>query len=322
MHEYLDRTGNPQMSLRRDVQYIVAGATGWLGRATLDRLERSLGTQFTQRVLAFASANSTMILKSGTTLPVLPLHAIDNIKPQRPVVLFHYAFRTKDKIAGMTQEEYQKANLSIREQVSHALKSWEVSGLVLPSSGAVPYFLKNPMGTDSLSLYGRGKAEDEDFFTDLSRHQRFRLVMPRIFNLSGPYINKWDLYALSSILLACIEKRDIVLHADHPVWRSYYGVEDLVDLMLAMTEDPEGSPEIFDTAGHEATEVGELAYRCCQITSSKGLKVIRPFVREEPNSFYVGNDAILRSLEERYHLVPQNLDRQILTTAAYMKKRT
>jgi nucleoside-diphosphate-sugar epimerase len=305
---------------RMDIQYVIIGVTGWLGRATFDFIKRTHVAISPALIVPFASSECSLTLENGEKVFVHALDKIKEFKPSKPVIIFHYAFCTKDKLAGLDHEQYRKANFLIREKVDYALKNWDIVGAVLSSSGAVHYHLSNTRSSDSLSLYGKGKLEDEEFFLELSQKMKFRMVMPRIFNLSGHYINKLNLYALSAILMNCLREKDIVLQANHPVWRSYYGVNDLIELLISILGDPDEVPSIFDVAGLEVTEISELAFRCRQLVGRESLRVIRPFVNPEPNNFYVGNPQIIRKLEERYQIVPSSLDHQILTTANYLKK--
>ena len=84
-----------------------------------------------------------------------------------------------------------------------------------------------------------------------------------MFNVGGPYGNKRDLYALSSIIDAVLAREPIVLRARHRVVRSYVHVEQLVAMLLELV-NPAQTPPISacsTPAGAEVIELGDLAER-------------------------------------------------------------
>src|SRR5579864_3106426 len=100
------------MEMVEDSDIVVTGATGWLGMATLERLERQLGHQFARRVFAFASRPTEVQLRSGRTVACAPLRALSELKVGRYVFL-HYAFVTKDRLKGLALSEFVRLNEEI-----------------------------------------------------------------------------------------------------------------------------------------------------------------------------------------------------------------
>lgn len=302
-----------------DFDYVVAGATGWLGRATLDYLRRRLGDAGAARIHAFASSARELTLADGARVPVKALDELPGLALERPALVFHYAFRTKDRVGDMSVDEYVGSNAGIRRMLVDFIDRHQVASLFVPSSGAAYAGLERDDRSDA-AVYGRCKLDDERTFADKAAQKGFRAVVARVFNLSGPYINKHELYALSSIILACLRKEPIRIQASNPVWRSYYAVEDLIALAIAaMTDAALDGPAIIDTVGTEVIEVGELAQRCRHLLDATDIVMERPFVQAAPNNYYVGTPTGIRGLEARYGLAPRTLDRQIADTAAYLR---
>lgn len=307
------------MATDTDFDYVVAGATGWLGRATLDHLRRRLPDGGKGRIHAFASSPREVALADGAAIPVHALDALPALALSRPALVFHYAFRTKDRVGDMSVDEYVRSNEGIRRALVEFIDGHAVAGIFVPSSGAAYAGLERDNQSDA-AIYGRCKLDDERVFAEKAAQNGFRAVIARVFNLSGPYINKHELYALSSIILACLRNEPVRIQASHPVWRSYYAVEDLISLAIAaMTDDTIGIESIIDTVGTEVIEVGELAQRCRHLLGAAQVPVERPYVKAEPNNYYVGTPAGIRALEARCHIAPRSLDRQILDTAAYLR---
>jgi UDP-glucuronate decarboxylase len=301
-----------------DFDYVVAGATGWLGYATLDYLRRRLPDAGAGRIHAFASSARSVTLADGAAVPVKSLDDLPGLVLERPAIVFHYAFRTKDRVTNMSVGDYVRSNESIRRTLVNFIDRHETASIFVPSSGAAYAGLDGGDRSDA-AIYGRCKLDDERTFAEKAGQKGFRAVISRVFNLSGPYINKHELYALSSIILACLRKKPICIQASHPVWRSYYAVEDLIALAVAaMMDDTLDGSEIIDTVGADVIEVGELAQQCRHLLGAAEVQVKRPFVTAAPNNYYVGSPARIRALELRFGLVPRSLEQQIIDTANYL----
>ena len=130
--------------------------------------------------------------------------------------------------------DYIARNEEITELVLTHVRGSRPVGMLVPSSGAVY------LGEDLVSNpYGVLKARDERRFIEIASEQAgpesaFRLVIPRVFNLAGPFLNKPDHYVLGSIIEDIVRGGPIRLRAAGPVVRSYVHVGDLIDLSFAM----------------------------------------------------------------------------------------
>lgn len=302
-----------------DFEFVVTGANGWLGRATLHALHDALGSEFLHRVTALGSRHSCIDAVPGQSLPV---HTMLDWRPVglRPLMVFHYAFLTKDTVAGMSQEEYTARNDAIASQVRQWICSGRVAKMMLPSSGAV-YDHLQPSGRDpAAGLYGRLKWQDEEMFSEICERQRCGLVIARVFNLAGPYINKFNSYALASFIVQTLQHRRITINATRPVIRSYYLVTDLLELCLRLfLAQPSSYTERFDTAGYETVELSALAQRILRSVGADEAQVVRPpQISSIPPDNYVGNSQRIRELERSLSINPAPLDQQIDATRLFI----
>ena len=212
-------------------RYVVTGVNGWMGKATLEMLHQALGADFAARVTALGSRHTQSSLADGQTYAVHPLLEWQ-LPSDQPAIIFHYAFLTKDKVGGISTEEYVERN----EAISRAVRTWvntgNVRGVVMPSSGAVYDFLHAKSRDPAALLYGQLKYNDELAFSSACEASSSTLIMPRLFNLSGPYINKFDSYALASFIFQILSAKPVTIHARRPVIRSYYFIGDLLELCL------------------------------------------------------------------------------------------
>jgi len=264
----------------------------------------------------FASSERTMQLRSGNQLQVSPLKELPRCGVG-PHLLAHYAFATRELVSQMGISEYIAANEEITELVATHVRRASPLGMVVLSSGAV--YLGSDLATNP---YGVLKARDERRFLDLATEVEPtpRVVVPRLFNLAGPFLNKPD-YVLGSIIRDIQQGGPIRLHATGPVVRSYVHVGDFVDLSFAVMLGADPTPvEAFDTAGEREIEVGALAELAAFVLGQPGMAVLRPPPDgAEPNR-YVGDPTVFHSLAHSYGITLRTLERQIEDTARFMRR--
>lgn len=298
---------------------VVTGAGGWLGRVTLAMLQAALGDRFAQRVTALGSRAGNVTLPDGAPVPVEAL--VDWQPPAAPLLVYHYAFLTKDRVASLSSAEYAARNAAIRDAVLGWLRAGRVAGAIVPSSGAVYDYLRTDRARDpDATLYGRLKWEDEEIFAAECAAHGVGLVLPRVFNLAGPCINKFDSYALASFIVQALQGNTIEIRARRPVLRSYYYVGDLVQLCTAILLGQQVPEAVrFDTAGDDVVELGALAAMVAETLAPAGgtsAAVLRaPLDPALGEDRYVGARAGIAALERACALTPLSLAAQVAATA-------
>jgi len=294
------------------LRYVVTGASGWLGRATLDELHRILGPQaFAARVHAYAGADRQVLLRGGGSVAAQALARLDALPAGPPTLLLHYAFVTPDMVAGTPA--FIAANDTIAATVERAIRRLRPSGMVLMSSGAT-YRGDDP----AREPYGARKRQDESRF---AAQDCGRLVTCRLFNLSGPYINNLDHYVLACLIGDALAGRPLRLRAVRPVWRSYVHVSDVVRLTLGLATAP-GPSVCFDTAGDVALEVGALAERVRAVLGRDALPIERSWNPAAPADRYLGDGALMHRLAAASGVRFRPIEEQIADTAAYLRGLT
>ena len=132
-------TAHSAAALRQSEHRIVlTGASGWLGRATLDLLQDALGDDFRQRVFCFGSKQADVRLYDTQIITQQPLADLHTLSSQ-PTLLLHFAFLTKDRAEKMPPADYRAANRRIRQSVLDALDVIGVEAAFLASSGAARF---------------------------------------------------------------------------------------------------------------------------------------------------------------------------------------
>lgn len=292
---------------------VVTGAGGWLGMASLELLKAALGEDFERRTACFGSRRRALRLSDGTMIEQQPLEVLAALE-RRPTIVLHLAFLTKDRAEAMDEQAYASECRRIGETLLGALDAIGAEALFLASSGAAR-FADDPAAAPAMRLYGRLKREDEERFADWAGRTGKRAVIARIFNLSGPHINKHGSYALASFILDALAGRPITVRAGHPVVRGYVAIRELMSLALALLLEPGGGVVRFDSGG-EPVELGELAETVRRAIG--GGPVERPAMSAAPADRYAGDEPAYRALLQSHGLAPVPLAQQIAETAEFL----
>ena len=272
-----------------DERLVVIGASGWIGQNLLCALHKAMGGEdFAERVVCFGSSDRRLSMPGGRQIDQLALEQLGSLD-RRSTTVFHLAFLTKDKVAGMPADDYTAANRALREAVLGALDPIGARRVFVASSGAAA-FADDPDAAADLRLYGQLKQEDERAFAawaDESADGR-TAVIARIFSLSGPFINKHETYALASFILNAMAGRPIEVKATVPVYRSYVAIRELLSLVMCQLFSARQGGVVFYDTGGEPVEIGELADA---VANEFGVEVLRASMRSAPANRYVGSGA-------------------------------
>ncbi len=302
-----------------DERFAVVGATGWFGRTTLELLIRALGpAAFRARVTGWASWARTVTLPGGEPLDVGGLADLA-AAASRPTHLLHYAAATREQVDRLGHADYLDTCLTISTHVHRALVDLCPEAFLYTSSGAAYGRRRDGRLDTNLAEnpYGVLKHLDELAFRQACRDQSTRSVVVRVFAVSGPHINKPEVYALADLLQQALTQDRLVVRATRPVWRSYTAVRDVVALSLAALVDPEQRDLVLETGGVR-TEVGELADRVRRLVDRPDLPVHRQLDPDAPADEYVGDGRRMEELAALYGVDLTDLDDQIRATAGHV----
>ena len=290
---------------------VVTGAGGWLGLATLELLRFALGESFADRVHALGASARTLTLRDGTTIDQRPLAEIGSLPPA-PTLVLHLAFLTKDRVADMAAGDYAAANEALSRLVLDALGPIGATGLFVASSGAAR-FADDPDAAADMRLYGRLKCRDERDFAAWARATGGTAVIARIFNVTGPYINKHQAYAMAAFILDALAGRPITVRAPHRVVRGYVAIRELMSLVVLLLLAEPGV-HAFDTGG----EPLELAKVGAAVADVLGGEITRAPIVSDRVDHYSGDRRAYEALLTRHGITAVPLGDQIADTAEAM----
>lgn len=299
-------------------KYVVIGPSGWIGNALLSWLGKSIGEEWRSKTKCYGSSARMIVGPDNQPLEVLALADLLQADLSGAVV-FHLAYLTKEKAAELSDGEFFSRNQAIDQLVLDAITASMPKAIFVASSGAAA----DAQSGKGRNLYGVTKLLQEDRFLAYAAKSGLPTFVGRIFNIAGPYINKFDHYAVSSFAQQAILSGQINVTASIPVFRSFLGVIDLIELVTA--ELLTGAPDLvpIDLCGHELLEMGQIAatvaHETAGLTKKPVVPIFRPKIDFSRTSSYFGDPrpALQLALKHDISLMPFPV--QVRETIAYMR---
>ena len=298
-----------------DEVFVVTGATGWFGTATLHILDLALGASSGERLLAYAATGRPVTLRSGRVVEVRPLSDLPEHPPAAaPVCMLHFAYLMRHLAAELGHDEFVRGNRAITDTAVRALRAVRPASFAFASSGAV----HRPGGgiVDDLEHdpYATLKHRDEVRFEQTCREVGARCVLGRIYSVGGPFMPDRDRFVLGDLVDRTVRGGPLVIRARHELWRSYVGLGDVLAVLIAESLDGTDPLVRFDTGG-DVVEAEELAARVRTVLGAPEIVIERdPDPALAPDR-YVGAGATFEALARRHRVPLTPLDDQIRQVA-------
>jgi len=194
-----------------------------------------------------------------------------------------------------------------------AVESACVYRLGLPCHSPPPRRSQSPAASEDLRLYGALKRDDEDIFAAWAAEDPARrAVVTRIYSLSGPFINKPDVYALASFINAALGGEPIVVRAPMHVLRSYVAIRELMSLVVVQLLSEGGEQVRRYDSGGDVLELAEVAALVARVLGGEVRRA--EITRDQPNRYVGAPEPYARMLSEA-GIAPVVLEQQIAETA-------
>lgn len=293
---------------------VVTGPTGWIGQALLTRIAAARGAGWQHQVRLFGSHASDIIAPDGSVIAVRPLDELTGADVDAALVV-HLAYLTKEKADLLGERRFTDTNLAIDDRLLAAFRAGNPRAVFVASSGAAALAAQ---GIDR-HPYGLCKLRQEDRLLAWSRQSRVPVLVGRIWNIAGPFMNKTASYALSDMLIQARRTRSIRIAASFPVFRSYLHVEDLADLILRGLSAGIGFTHPIDFCGAEVLEMSDLAERIAELTGLTPEAIVRGPVDTSRSSIYLGQFAQTKALAMRVGLQLAAFQRQLVDTDCWLE---
>jgi nucleoside-diphosphate-sugar epimerase len=290
---------------------VVTGASGWIGTALLAHLAGRLGEGWQNRVSLFGSS-ARIISTPGGDMPVVPLGEMtgDDV---RDAIVVHLAYLTKEKAVPGRESDFTRTNAAIDEVVLRAIAEAAPRSLFVASSGAA---MLAGEGRDG-HAYGLSKLAQEERFLAAAQALAIPVLVGRIFNLAGPYINKTDSYAIGAFSTQALVDGTVVVAARVPVFRSFLHVDDLCALIIGAGVARLSWSGPVDFCGAEVLEMGDIAARVAR-SIDEGIPVVRETVDLADPSIYIGKATDTKLVAMALGLPLRPFDQQVSDTVRYI----
>jgi len=285
----------------------ISGATGWLGVELISKLSND-SSFLNSNIFPTASKNGSLEI-NGNKFAIKKLENLKNIISFD--YFFDFAFVTREKLKILSHKEYSEINKYIMNQSVDFIKTNKPRLVVLASSGAVyksNYYQRNRENY----LYGELKQQQESAISKACELAGSKLIIARIFNLSGSGIKKLNTFAIAEFIYKSVKNQDIFIKSNYSVVRQYCDIGQLLDLITKLAL--ENKDYTFDSGGVKI-EIRELAREIVGQLNSKSKISALEIDSSLPQDVYLSNSNDYEKLLSKYlKQEPVSIKEQIALT--------
>lgn len=138
----------------------------------------------------------------------------------------------------------------------------------------------NPIGIRS--CYDEGKRCAETLMMDYHRQNNVDIRIIRIFNTYGPNMAENDGRVVSNFILQALKNEDITIYGDGTQTRSFCYVDDLVDGMIKMMNNPQKFIGPVNLGNPCESSILDFAKLIIKMTDSKSKIIHKPLPQDDP----------------------------------------
>ena len=138
----------------------------------------------------------------------------------------------------------------------------------------------NPIGIRA--CYDEGKRCAESLFFDYHRHEGVDIRVIRIFNTYGPLMDPNDGRVVSNFICQALRGEDITIYGEGQQTRSFQYIDDLIEGMVRMMENPQGFTGPVNLGNPGEFTIRQLADLVLQKIETSSKLVQRPLPSDDP----------------------------------------
>jgi UDP-glucuronate decarboxylase len=132
------------------------------------------------------------------------------------------------------------------------------------------------------SCYDEGKRCAETLFFDYHRQHKLDIRVVRIFNTYGPRMHPNDGRVVSNFIMQALTGRDITVFGAGGQTRSFCYVNDLIDGMFRMMNNPKAFIGPVNLGNPHEFTILELAEKVIRLTGSRSKIAFKPLPADDP----------------------------------------
>lgn len=175
----------------------------------------------------------------------------------------------------------------------------------------------NPIGPRS--CYDEGKRCAETLFFDYFRQHGLPIRVVRIFNTYGPRMHPEDGRVVSNFIIQALRGEPITVYGDGSQTRSFCYVDDMVDGIIRMMDNPDDWVGPVNLGNPEEYTIRQLAEEILALTGSASPLVPGPLPADDPRQ----RCPDIRQAQERLGWSPAvPLREGLARTIAYFQQRS
>jgi len=198
---------------------LIFGASGWLGRMTLNYIKKN-NLEYNTTLVA---STRRVVKKDNVNFRFISPNDLKNIQNESYDYYLNFAFLTQEKLNVINEIEYSNIIDEIIKISRNFLSKNNIKKSLLISSGAV--YWKN---TPKENLYTIKKLEQEDSF--LQHNNNY--IIGRLFGVLGSQYDLNSQYAFTSFIKTAKEEKQVKIESKVRVLRSYLYFENFLDLFF------------------------------------------------------------------------------------------
>lgn len=300
-----------KQELPSDVRILVNGANGWLGKNISESLWNIFGEKFGSQVLLTGSKDGILRLQDGSDLEIKQWTK-DLIESFKPTHVVQLAFKTRDHVGEISNDEYISLN---EEIINHAL--WMIDlpstqGFLHTSSGAA---LGETAGDKLTDPYGFLKKLEESSYATACEECGKNYLGLRVWSTTGRYIKTGGLFAIESLISQANNSRSINISSPGKVWRSYADANEI--LLAALIAMFSGTQGMFNSGG-TTVEIGELAEIVASTSPISEISISRMSDPEASANVYTSIEPSIEQVLIANDLSYSTLPQQVVNTMQYL----
>jgi nucleoside-diphosphate-sugar epimerase len=292
----------------------VVGASGWIGMALVDQIVATAPGLAPDRLRLFGSQARAMAVRSRD-LAVETLDGASSLGEGCWLVL-HAGIIGADRVENGDLGEVRRRNDAMLDQVLALAETGRTDRMVFFSSGAAG---RPDIGGPARQAYARMKLQHEAEVTAWGASTDRRVLIPRVFNLGGPYINHTHAYALGDFILQCARDGRIRIGASHRVWRTFVHVTEMARGLLHMAADGREADAPFDVALPRLVELDDLALAVGRALGVEPIIERPPMILTNDDDYSGDVGRFLQVLQGRGEGLV-SLDDIVADTVAYLRR--
>lgn len=138
----------------------------------------------------------------------------------------------------------------------------------------------NPIGIRS--CYDEGKRCAETLMMDYHRQKDVDIRIIRIFNTYGPNMDINDGRVVSNFIMQALKNEDITIYGNGLQTRSFCYVDDLIDGMIKMMNNPQKFIGPVNLGNPTERTILDFAKMIIEMTNSKSKIIYKPLPKDDP----------------------------------------